>query len=297
MGKTAWHLFNDGLSQIDQGFQRVHRGLQSPQLSDFDRLFWQGRNRELKLAQWLVKRLMPRKLRQWRKTVQTLSPPMAPPSRPMSRRVSFSRAMTLRPPQDLARLSETLNQLPSQVENLTAFPLEIDILQPLKRQELLSLCQQQLQTTLEELRALRIEAAQLSQNSQSIVVEMWRTVTLAFLGKYCEPKSEFSLEQIQNLVEVYRPVIAQEKLNHIPFVVPLLEHLLFDEPLTVNQTIYPASSAEAQQYSDLYAQNLIIELANAAMVFILNYFANQEGLKLYSMNNQCSLRVSCTLSQ
>ncbi|MBE9242969.1 DUF3685 domain-containing protein, partial [Synechocystis salina] len=190
------------------------------------------------------------------------------------------RAITLRPPGNLSALGQILQQMPLQVENLTSIPLELDILQPLKRQELLSLGQQQLETTINELQALRITPAQLPENCLSIVGEMWRSLSLIFFGKYCQPKSEFSLEQIQSLLEVYQPIICREKLIKIPFVVPLFHHLLFADPLVVNQKAYPLGSPEAKQYSDLYAQNLVIQLANSTMVFILNYFADHEAIKL-----------------
>ena len=286
--KLIWPLFRDGLGQIEQSLQQVQKSLQVPSLSDFDRLFWRGRERELKFAQWLVRNLLPQRLKTWHKAtnVLTATTTALPPSPPSPRR-SGVRAITLRPPSNLTALGQILQQMPLQVENLTAIPLELDILQPLKRQELLSLGQQQLETTINELKALRITPAQLPENCLSIVGEMWRSLSLTFFGKYCQPKSEFSLEQIQSLLEVYQPIICREKLVKIPFVVPLLHHLLFAEPLLVNQKAYPLGSTEAQQYSDLYAQNLVIQLANSTMVFILNYFADHEAIKLalyeYSM--------------
>jgi len=296
--RSLWQLFRNGLGQIEQSLQQVQQGLQTPSLSDFDRLFWQGRQRELRTAQWLVQRLMPQKLRLWQRANRLLTPesrtnlPPSPPRKPTGPLIA--NALALKPPVNLAPLAQILNQLPLQVENLTGIPLELDILQPLKRQELLSLSQRQLQTTIQDLQSLRITPGQLPQNCESIIGEMWRSVTLSFFGKYCQPKSEFTLEQIQDLLEVYQPIIRTEKLEKIPFVVPLLHHLLFDDSLTVNQKIYPAHSPEAQQYSELYAQNLIIQVANATMVFILNYFANHEGIKvaLYEQSMLSSRQVA-----
>jgi DNA-binding NarL/FixJ family response regulator len=294
--KSLWRLFRDGLGQIEQSLQQVQRGLQIPNLSDFDRLFWQGRQRELRAARWLVQRLMPAKLRLWQRANRLLTPESnvnSPPSRKLTG-PSIANALTLTPPSNLSPLGQILNQLPLQVENLTGIPLELDILQPLKRQELLSLSQQQLQTTLQDLKSLRITPEQLPKNCQSILGEIWRSVTLNFFGKYCQPKSEFTLDQIHDLLEIYQPIIGTEKLEKIPFLVPLFHHLLFDDPLTVNQTIYPANSPEAKQYSELYAQNLIIQVANATMVFILNYFANHEAIKivLYEQSMLSSRQVA-----
>lgn len=279
--RLIWPLFRDGLGQIEQSLQQVQKSLQVPSLSDFDRLFWQGRQRELKFAQWLVQNLLPHRLKTWHKAtnVLTTTTTALPPSSPSPRR-SGVKAITLRPPSNLSALGQVLQQMPLQVENLTAIPLELDILQPLKRQELLSLGQQQLESTINELQALRITPTQLPENCLSIVGEMWRSLSLTFFGKYCQPKSEFSLEQIQSLLEVYQPIICREKLVKIPFVVPLFHHLLFAEPLVVNQKAYPVGSPEAKQYSDLYTQNLVIQLANSTMVFILNYFADHEAIKL-----------------
>ena len=293
--KLLWRLFADGLQQIDQSLQQTRTRLQAPQLSEFDRLFWRGRKRELTLAQWLVQKLMPRKLRQWRKTRQTLTaPPDIPLPTPSRPRFTQPKAITLRPPADLTREEVTLGQLPQQVVNLTGAPLEIDILQPLKRQQLLVFCQQQFKTILQDLQALRIAPEQLPASYPGILSEMWRAVTLTFFGQYCQPNSSLTQEQFKSLLEAYQPIIDEEKLTKIPFVLPLLQHSLFNEPLTVNQTLYPADSLEAKHYRDLYAQNLTIEVANGTMVFILNYFGNQEAIKvaLYEQSMLSSRQVA-----
>ncbi|MFM1841721.1 MAG: hypothetical protein RLZZ490_454, partial [Cyanobacteriota bacterium] len=72
--KSLWRLFRDGLEQIERSLQQVQRDLQLPNLSDFDRLFWQGRQRELQTARWLVQRLMPSKLRLWQRANRLLTP-------------------------------------------------------------------------------------------------------------------------------------------------------------------------------------------------------------------------------
>lgn len=281
--RLIWKLFRNGLGQIEQSLQQTQTSLQIPNLSDFDRLFWQGRQRELLLARWIVQSLMPRRLRTWRQANRILSPDSAslqgPPTAPRPRS-SGVKALVLSPPVNLAPLGQILNQLPLQVENLTSIPLELDILQPLKRQELLSLSQRQLETTINELKAFRITPEQLPANFLSILGEMWRSITLSFFSKYCQPKSEFSLEQIQALLEVYQPIITKEKLANIPFVTCLFHYLLFANPLMVNQKTYAFGSPEANQYSDLYGQNLVIQLANSTMVFILNYFADHEAIKI-----------------
>jgi hypothetical protein len=293
--RLIWKLFQNGLGQIDQSLQQTQTSLQIANLSDFDRLFWQGRQRELSFARWIVQRFMPRRLRTWCKATYVLSPEsIQAPSITSRPRRSGVKALALSPPINLAPLGLVLNQLPLQVENLTSIPLELDILQPLKRQELLSLSQHQLEATVKELKALRITPEQLPANFLSILGEMWRSVTLSFFCKYCQPKSEFSLEQIQVLLEVYQPIITEEKLAKIPFVASLFYHLLFADPLTVNQKTCPFGSPEANQYSDLYGQNLVIQLANSTMVFILNYFADHEPIKiaLYEQSMLSSRQVA-----
>ncbi len=293
--RLIWKLFRDGLGQIEQSLQQTQASLQIINLSDFDRLFWQGKKRELTVARWIVQRLMPRRLRTWHRSTQIFSPEAGQePVATLRPRPSGVKALALNPPVNLAPLGQILNQLPLQVENLTPIPLELDILQPLKRQELLSLSQRQLETTINELKALRITPEQLPANYVSILGEMWRSVTLIFFGKYCQPKSEFTLEQIQALLEVYQPIITEEKLTTIPFVACLFHHLLFADPLTVNQKTYPFGSPEANRYSDLYGQNLVIQLANSTMVFILNYFADHESIKiaLYEQSMLSSRQVA-----
>ena len=53
------HLRTQGLQQIEAALVRVKQQLQSPHLANLDRLFWNGRRRELLAARWLVNQLLP----------------------------------------------------------------------------------------------------------------------------------------------------------------------------------------------------------------------------------------------
>jgi hypothetical protein len=55
-GNEYWRRF--GREQIDREILRVERCLASNDISLIDRLFWQGRRRELRVAAWLIDRTL-----------------------------------------------------------------------------------------------------------------------------------------------------------------------------------------------------------------------------------------------
>ncbi|MFN5516417.1 MAG: DUF3685 domain-containing protein [Cyanobacteriota bacterium] len=254
--RWLWRGFAQGFRQIDGALAELEQTLTTPNLSDFDRLFWRGRRRELQAARWLAKRLVPGSLQS-----ACLKP------------VSPGGALALTPapllPQVLAN-PPLIND-----RNLTGIPLEIDILQEDKRRELLQLCWSQWERFQADLRRLQATPEQLPADSAALWGEIWQSVALGFLGKYGAPKETFKLDDLQALLASYRPVLERESLAQIPQGRLLLERALgVDSSVNINET----TDLESDPWA-LYLHHALIQVANGVMVFTLNYFPHQEVLK------------------
>lgn len=68
-------------------------------------------------------------------------------------------------------------------------------------------------------------------------------------------------------------------LDKIPGVVELLNHLLFQSPLTVDSISYAPGNPESLRRAELLIENLLIQIANAVIQPLLNLFANVESIK------------------
>ncbi|MGL5033548.1 MAG: response regulator, partial [Microcystaceae cyanobacterium] len=175
-------LFQTGLGQIEQSLAEVNSYLAQRPLSDFDQLFWQGRRRELMTARWFVKRLIPDQLQ--------VDVNLA------NNKTNRLEQSVLTPVEKTAIAASVTNSLPIQITldklnfpnlNLTNIPLELDILQPIKRQELLQLVLTQIENVIQELKKLEVTPEQLPDNCNLLLGEIWQSVTLSFFGKYCSP--------------------------------------------------------------------------------------------------------------
>lgn len=268
-------LFRSGLAQIDTSLEHIEQYLSQEKRSEFDQFFWQGRKRELRLARWLVRGTIPTSLK------ATLAD-LANHSDPQIQQNSSSSAIQAVTPVNLNTFDNSLktSTYPGLVAsvNRTTIPLELDILQSDKRQELISLVVQHLQNVVQDLKTLAVTPEQLPHNDQYLLGEIWQTVTLTFLGKYSHFKTNYPLDQLQELLTIYRPIIQRESLDKIPLTEDIFRALLFTK--TGESLLTPPTDLEAiAEPLGLYFQNLIIHLANSTMVFVLNYFANQEDLK------------------
>ena len=98
----------------------------------------------------------------------------------------------LRPSSPLRRFSSSVQtlfdriaaKLQSGLENLTNTPLEIDILRQEKKRELFYLILRQFEGLLDELRFSQVTIEQLAAKEQTILQDLWASVTTDFFGKY-----------------------------------------------------------------------------------------------------------------
>jgi DNA-binding NarL/FixJ family response regulator len=262
-----------GLRQIEAALQDIHAQLQNPRLSAIDKAFLAGRRRELRAARWFVQQLNP-------------AEPLRPQIAPTNALVVTSPAEI--EPTDSAPNPRTIqaelfdriaSKLQSNLENLTNTPLEIDILRVEKKRELFYTVLRQLEESLDELRFSQVPSAHLYEKQVVILRDLWNAIATHFFGKYYTLRiKNRDVEVVPTLLEEIDRVEAQI-LNKIPLVPEIFAHLIHQAPLTIEQTDYPVGTLEASDRATDILENLIIQLANAAIQPLLNRFANVEAIK------------------
>jgi hypothetical protein len=172
-----------------------------------------------------------------------------------------------------------LAKLQSSLSNLTGVVLEIDILQPEKRRDLLFIVLQKFEEILQELRFSQITLEQLPQKRSLILQDLWQVSITDFFGKYYTLPVGNNEFEVVNVLLSDAVVIQDAILNKIPLVVELLCQQLFESPLVIDNVSYPAPTPEAIVRAEILLQNLIIQVANAVIQPLLNEFSDVETIK------------------
>jgi len=259
------------LAQIEVTLSQVQEQL--PQATAPYRWVLAGRRRELRAAQGLINWLLAPAL-------EAQPSPEFQESSPLS----SSSGLVQAPGGALQAwprpLLEAVSlQLPGPLGNTSGVPLEIDILRPEKRRELLYLSLHQLETTLRQLQRAQLSPEQVTQTWLTLLGDAWQELMIEFFGRYTTLEIE---SQPQPLVEVLvqeRETVEEGILATIPYAPDLLRHLLFQDSLVVDGTPYLASTPEALERSQWLLENLVIQLANAVIQPLLNRFPDVEPLK------------------
>jgi len=263
--KWLWHLLARGLAQIETSLTTVEQKLIKPRLSPFDRLFWQGQRRELRTVRRLVKGLLP-----------STWPPLNSSSPPPQVNLP---SLAIIPPAGGAVVGVDKAGFPLNCHNLTAIALELDILQPRQRRELLQICIQQWESLAEDWHRLNITSDPPVASGKTLWGQIWQNAALNFLTPYLTTQTDFKLVHLQSLLVSYQPVIEAESFSKIPFPYPLTEQL----PGTAGSRgeWLPLADLGAVEEQQLYLHNALIRIANGVMVFVLNYFSEQETMKIH----------------
>ena len=305
----SWHhkMRSYGLRQIEDALALVNHELQNPNLSNLDWLFWSGRRRELRAARWVVNQLLPTDVivveRERRiggqnspslRAADSLGLPSVPatPTRSLSSssQSSISRQQIVpasrlanselsQIPQQSTLFELTLAKLQSGLSNLTGVVLEIDILSPEKRQDLLYIVLQKFEDILQELRFSQVTLELLPQKRSLILQDLWQVSITDFFGKYYTLPIEENGFEVVNILLSNSALIQIVILERIPFVVDLLAQQLFEAPLIIDNVSYPAQTPEAIARAEVLLHNLIIQVANAVVQPLLNEFSDVETIK------------------
>ncbi|WP_068816247.1 DUF3685 domain-containing protein [Phormidesmis priestleyi] len=272
-------LRSSSLQQIEAALIELDNQLRSSGLSLLDKAILTGQRRELKAAQWVVKRIF---------SSSDLAPEPAkilPPLSELRSLPSSSQLVPDPPPEMTAKDLQAIlfdgisAKLQSSLENLTNSPLEIDIFRAERKRELFYIILRQIEASLEELRFSQIQPHQLVEKQSVILRDLWQSVSLDFFGRY------YTLRVRNQDIEVVTALLQDEKtvqtaiLDKIPAVIELYAHLLFRTALTIDNTDYLIGSADAIARATDLLENLTIQLANAVVQPLLNRFSDLEAIK------------------
>ncbi|MEI2581471.1 DUF3685 domain-containing protein [Scytonema sp. PRP1] len=289
------HLRLSGIGYIDATLAEVTAQLQVPGLPLLDRAVLAGQRRELLAARWLLNRLLAsalerREVPRWRNVPTEnnfASVQLQPPANPrVSTSISKSEpnkqnTPSLLSPRSLqaALFASCITKLQLPLQNLTATPLEIDILREDKKRDLLYLVLQKVADTLDEIRASRVEINQLSELKNTLLIDAWEAATTEFFGKFARVRVGNNNLEIVNFLLQNSAIVQTEIFQKIPLAEELFSYLLFQTDLQIDNASYPAGSSEAKEYAEMLLENLLIQIANGVIQPLLNSLADVEEIK------------------
>jgi hypothetical protein len=266
-GNEYWRRF--GREQIDREILRVERCLASNNLSLIDRLFWQGRRRELRVAAWLVDRTLTPVAAEdrslvWAPNEQVVQPVLSQP---------IVGSLAKSTPERLFSLGQDDRIL----ANLTGQPLEIDILQPVKCRQLLLAVSEQIQATLVDLRSMSVD--QLAANQTEILLDIWQGSVSRFFGRYYTLTVGDSALEVVSTLNLDRLIVAEQLIERVPCSSDLWQYLLMQADITIDNQLHAYGSVPATEYVQDLATNATLQIANAVLYPFLNRFGELEAVK------------------
>ncbi len=288
------------LQQIDRTLRSIQKKMHHSDMNAWERMVFQGRQRELLAARWLMQRLWSTKVeppssRRRRRQKPSSKAESPPPSNTNSRETSNGQLPVPQSPsnqqapvtsQQSVLFDTTLRKIQTNVTNLTETILEIDILRADKKRELLYIILRQLENLLKELQFSQIKPEQIEGSSVTVVRDLWQTATTEFFGKYYTIwTGDREVNVVSSLLQDEDRIVTNI-LAKIPFVPELLAYFLFQKPLSGDNTTYAAGSWEARQRAELLLDNIIISVGNAVMSPLLNQFADIEDIKNQLFNRR-----------
>lgn len=290
------HLRLSGIAYIDATLAEVTAQLQVPGLPLLDRAILAGQRRELLAARWLLNRLLAsaverREVVRWRSVatennfasvqLQPRANPLLSTSISKSDSANKQNAPSLLSPRSLqaALFASCITKLQLPLQNLTATPLEIDILREDKKRDLLYLVLQKVADILDEIQVLRVQINQLPELKNSLIIDAWQSTTTEYFGKFARVKVGKNNLEIVSFLLQNSAVVEAEIFQRIPLVEELFSYLLFQSDLHIDNTSYPAGGTEAMEYAEMLLENLLIQIANGVVQPLLNSLADVEEIK------------------
>ena len=147
-----------GIDQIDSYLKYITQKLKKYPSSKLDRLFWQGRKRELLTARWLVENLLPIE-------VVTVSYPVS-----NAEIITPENLTIVESDNRLNFFAQTAYNIQNNLDNLSQYALEIDILKTAKKKEILELILKQFNRIINDIKFMERSDIQLSKTSLSNLV-------------------------------------------------------------------------------------------------------------------------------
>ena len=275
-----------GVGQIDKELERINSYLQQSKISNITWLFWTGRKRELLTARWLINQLLPldtsnisdNESISEENNGNNYSPNSSLVFLETNKQYINQSIVTSNIGIKICQLVQL--QLENKLVNLTGNSLEIDVLSPRKKKDLLSLVLEGFIALCKDLSLAQVDTEYIAAEKKHLLQDLWKTTTTSFFGKYSSLKVGMEEQEIVVILLLDAITIQEEILEKIPFVEELLSQILFGTNLTIDDISYPGESGEAIARAELILENLIIQVANAVLQPLLNRFSEVETIKL-----------------
>ena len=282
--KLRNNLQNSGIDNINQAINRVTEQLKIPGIPLLNKAILAGQRRELLAARWVVNHLLtiPKERQKPPPENQLLSLNIQSQDNIIKSDISPSINI---PPLVSSRqlqselLTLCLNKLQFSLENLTNTPLEIDILRENKKRELLYIILRKFFSQVEEIHTFNFDKNQLFNLQNQISLDLWKFAITEFFGNYSRiilDKQEINL--VKFLLDKNTD-LQTEIINKVPLLFELLSYLLLLTDLYIDNVSYPAGTKESQSQALLILENLLIHTANAVIQPLLNNLADEESIK------------------
>ncbi|MBP0039827.1 MAG: DUF3685 domain-containing protein [Roseofilum sp. SBFL] len=285
--KHRWYLW--GIKTISDVEAKLKAQLNQPGLSVLERIVIRGRLRELFTARWCIHWLLAPRLEavEFQETTDNngdrpnsgIYPNQSlVPAQSSSLDPEWSDSLIPISPRQQV-LETTATHLQFQLNNLTHTPLELDILKPQKRQELLQVILEEWEVLLEDLRFSQIQGDRLLSKKLDFLRDLWSAVVTQFFGKYSRIIVKGAEVEIVPILLQDIDRIQAEYLEKVPLFVDLLNYLVYEIPLMIDNRLYAAGTPEAQKRAEMLTQNLIVQLGNSVVNPLLNHFADVVAVK------------------
>jgi hypothetical protein len=287
-----------GLREINKNLAEIE-GILAEQLSTSNLIYWSGRKRELKVARWFIKQILPSNPDSFSYNEQNRSSQFQ--SNYSTFNVNSRDNLIKSQPESSLTLSAnelknsydlTLAKIQSSVKNCTELTLEIDILKDEKKKELLIIILNEFVDLIQELNYLQLNQEELKNRKDIILKDLWKNSTIKFLSRYSE--TEINDYSLVDLIVTEAPIIFNENLANIPFIINLLGYEILKKDLIIDNQKYIYNSESAQEIEEILLQNLMINTANIIMQFILNQFYEQPNIKhnLFDLEWKSSRKIA-----
>ncbi|CCH65278.1 Response regulator receiver domain protein (CheY) [Richelia intracellularis HM01] len=277
------NLRMSSMSYINFALVGIKEKLQLPGLPILERVILVGRQRELIVAGKLVQFLLTSFQENKQQHISTMDASFSTIGETIpfrSSQKSLSAPALLSPKAIQSELfTSVVNKLQFSLQNLTDIPLEIDILRDDKKQELLYLILHRLVDSLDDLRDSSLNIHQLSEVVIDSLMDLWETVTKDFFGKFTKVNRNGRDIEIVDWIMRDRETVQKEIIGKIPLVKDLFVYLIFQEELTVDNSLYPAYSSEAKERGSMLIENLLIQVGNSIIQPVLNRLADVKYIK------------------
>ena len=270
--KILARLSKSGRRELEETLQSIESELANPNLSDWERVFLQGRKRELLTARWLSSRLVAEEI-----SLTEDNTAIEPsPAEIMS--LATTELASLPVFADSANktiFERVVTDIQIGLNNRTKILLEIDILRPEIQKSLCHLVLQRLSETIAQVPISNT----IDRDYTNYLKDLWSWTTSNFFSQYYGQLNKEESEQLAYLIQQEFEIVKQNIFNYIYGVPELFDYLLGKPGLMIDNILYQSDDPEAIARVEFLLHNLLLHIANGVMQLLLNNFYDLEIFK------------------